>query len=125
VRKKILAKFVVSAQIRSAHLPNTRQKLHLEPNCSVFYEISLPVSDAVDDSRLRRYYGISTFIVDCLVTSFRTKWSVVSVAPTSDVRALTIFLLRSEEITSYDVGTVFSEIILTYLLHEAESILRS
>ena len=73
LRKKILGKLDVSAQIRSAHLPNTRQKLHLEPYCSVFFEISLSLSDADDDSHLRGYYGISTFIVDCSVTSFRTK----------------------------------------------------
>lgn len=54
---------------------------------------------------------MSTFIVDCSVTSFRTKLSVAGVAPTSDVRALTIFLLRLEEIASCDVGMVCSGII--------------
>lgn len=45
-KKDKVAIFDVSAQIRSAHPPNTRQKLHLEPTCSVSYEISLSLSDA-------------------------------------------------------------------------------
>jgi len=92
--------------------------LSLPLSLSLSVCLSVYLRDADEESRLRGYYGVSTFIMDGSVTPFRTKWRVAGVAHTSDVRVLIIFLLRLEEITSYDVGMFCSGIIEQIKLYE-------